>query len=308
MPPKAKLALLSSGGLQMSLRPGRAAVPGAPDKPRPKRSPLEMTIERLVKENEKLTKSAATASKIEKLAQLENKMHDDDAQLEQDANHPPANQQLKQPRKVIAKSKKKSAYRAFPVACQWNIHVCRFEAVVDTVPDSADEPTMGCDEDQAVEDEVNFGGGDDLEPGSEDEPSGSMDVDVDVDVVEAVEAEVTKKGKGKAKPTKIVKSHEKPVKPVKEKANAKVAEGLEDKKKEKMAFRQQVMEKRVDIKADKNSAAKRKHSESATETLYVSLPCGYAKGTNTPLTQSLFTMHPCVQASAAQEKREGRSS
>jgi hypothetical protein len=69
-----------------------------------------------VKGKEQLTKSAATASKIERLAQLENEMHDDDAQLEQDANHPAADHRLKQPRPVLAKSKKKSAYHAFPVA------------------------------------------------------------------------------------------------------------------------------------------------------------------------------------------------
>jgi hypothetical protein len=167
------------------------------------------------------------------------------------------------------------------------IHVI-LKAIVDMVPDSEDEPTEGCDMDEAVEDEVNMGSGDDFVPGSEDEPTGSK-----VMPVMAVEVKVAKKGKEKEKPTKVVavKSHKKPVKLVKEKAKGKAAEGLEDKKKAKMVFREQLMVRRTDIEVDKNSAAKRKHS--ATETLYVSLQC-YAEVANTPLTKSPSTMHPCV--------------
>ena len=244
----------------MSLRPGRAAAPGAPDQPRAKRPSSEVATEKLAKEKEKQTKSAATARNIEKLARLELKMQEDDTRLDRDANHPSTEYRQKQPRTVIEapKQKKQGTFHALPLETHRDAIL---QAIVDEVPDSEDDTLQDTNKGQPSEGGDDSGGGHDFIPGSEDERSED----------ETMEMEIAEKGKAKMQTaaSKVANLEKKPTKPVVEKGKANTVETLQDKKRAKMAFREQVMATRVDVQGNTNSAGKQKHSAADVIALYV---------------------------------------
>jgi len=85
----------------MKLRTARAAMPGAPDKPRAKRTTAEVQAEKAAKEKTKKEKETAKKQAISRVAELEDEMQHKDALTEVEANHPPKKTLTKKSRPVV---------------------------------------------------------------------------------------------------------------------------------------------------------------------------------------------------------------
>jgi hypothetical protein len=86
----------------MRLRGTRAANPGAPDMPKPKRSTEVVQAEKLAKQSEKEEKEASRQAAIQKVAELENEMAEKEEQMNLFSDHPPFTQKTKIIRTPVA--------------------------------------------------------------------------------------------------------------------------------------------------------------------------------------------------------------
>jgi hypothetical protein len=75
--------------LPFTLRPNRAAHPGTPDMPCPRRSTETVQAQREVKENEKLAKAQSRKNTISKVAQVEAEMRQTHEEKRGNAHNPP---------------------------------------------------------------------------------------------------------------------------------------------------------------------------------------------------------------------------
>jgi hypothetical protein len=97
MPPRKVYPPAAPERLQ-ALRPGRAATPGAVDKPKPKRSSAEVAADKRRNEESKKKKLADREAAILAVSEKENRMAEADRAADDVADHPPANTARKAPR------------------------------------------------------------------------------------------------------------------------------------------------------------------------------------------------------------------
>ena len=96
--------------LPRSLRVNRAAHPGLPDKPKPKRPTLEIQAEKAAKHNAQLEKEKMRCADIVQAALLEKKTRQEYEERMTNAHHPPENL----PQKVLRPRKEPQAVNKFP--------------------------------------------------------------------------------------------------------------------------------------------------------------------------------------------------
>jgi hypothetical protein len=96
--------------LPRSLRLNRNSHPGVPDKPKPKRSTLEVQAEKTAKEKARLEKEEKRSEDIAKTALLEEKTRQEYEEKMMNAHHPPENLQ----QKVLRPRKEPQPVNKFP--------------------------------------------------------------------------------------------------------------------------------------------------------------------------------------------------